>query len=91
LQVALLDRAAELSPQFMRPRPDHRIVGHPLNRPVGSIECDRDLRCFDEQGREFLSQFLDVTFHGAAPDPESADLQTTTSRVTYHRSVEFLD
>jgi len=62
--VPPLDRAAELLPQFMRPQLDDRIVGHPLDRPVGSIERDRDFRRFGEQGHEFLLKFVDRPFHG---------------------------
>jgi hypothetical protein len=69
LEVPLLDRAAELLPQFMRPQLDDRIVGHPLDRPVGAIERDRDFRRFDEQGRELFLKFVDVPVHGNPPNP----------------------
>lgn len=87
--MPLLDGAAELLSQLMRPQLNHRIVGHPLNRPVGSIEGDRDFRSFGEQRRELLSKFVDATVHGNAPEPGTMSLQVTTTRVTYHKSVVF--
>lgn len=67
LEMPLLNRAAELLPQFMRPQLDDRVVRHPLDRPVGSIQLDRDFRRFGEQGREFLLKFVSVPFHGKPP------------------------
>lgn len=67
LEVPLLNRAAELLPQFMGPQLDDRIVGHPLDRPVGSIERDRNFRGLEEQRREFVLKFVGVPLHGNPP------------------------
>jgi hypothetical protein len=69
LHLPLLNHAAELTPQLMGPQLDDRIVRDPLNRPVGSIEGDRDLRSFSEQTREFFLQFVDMPFHGDPLNP----------------------
>jgi hypothetical protein len=66
--MPLLNHAAELLPQFVRPQLDDRIVRHPLNRPVASIQGDRDFRSFGEQTREFFLQFVDVPLHGNPPN-----------------------
>ena len=68
LHLPLLNHPAELLPQVMRPQLDDRIVRHPLNRPVGSIQGDRDFRSFSEQTREFFLQFVDVPLHGNPPN-----------------------
>jgi hypothetical protein len=67
LEVPPLDRAAELLAQLMRPQFDDRIVGHPLDRPIGAIERDGDLRRLGEQGREFLLESVDMPIHGNPP------------------------
>jgi len=69
LHLPLLDQAAELLPQVMRPQFDDRIVGHPLNRPVGAIQGDRNFGRFGEQTREFFLQRVLVPLHGNPPDP----------------------
>ena len=89
LEVPLLDRAAESLPQLESPQLNRRIVGHPLDRPVGSIEGDRDFRSFGEQRREFLSKFVGLPLQGDPPKPGTMSLQATMPRVTYHKSVEF--
>lgn len=68
LHLPSLNHAAELLSQVMRPQLDDRIVRHPLNRPVGSIQGDRDFRSVPEQTREFFLQFVDVPLHGIPPD-----------------------
>ncbi len=69
LHLPLLNHAAELLPQFMGPQLDDRIVRDPLNRPVGSIQGDRDFRSFSEQTREFVLQFVDMPLHGNPRNP----------------------
>ena len=59
------------------------VVRHPLNRPVGSIQGDRDFRSFGEQTREFFLQFVDVPLHGNPPIRCKMNLQTTKSRAPY--------
>jgi len=86
LHLPLLNHAAELTPQFMGPQLDDRIVRYPLNRPVGSIQGDRDFRSFSEQTREFFLQFVDMPLHGNPPDRGKADLQTTKSRAPYQKT-----
>lgn len=68
LHLPLLNHAAELLSQFMRPQLDDRIVGYPLNRPVGSIQRDRDFRGFSEQTRELVLPFVDLPLHGNPPN-----------------------
>lgn len=48
VRLPLLNHPTELLPQFMGSQLDDRIVRHPLNRPVGSIEPDRDFGRFSE-------------------------------------------
>jgi hypothetical protein len=72
LHLPLLNHAAELLPQFVRPQLDDRIVGHPLNRPVGTIQGDRDSGSFSEQTREIFLQFVDVPLHGNSPNPRQS-------------------
>jgi hypothetical protein len=69
LHLPLLDQAAELLAQVMRPQLDDRIVRYPLDRPTGAIQGDRDFRRFPEQTREFFLHFVDMPLHGNPPNP----------------------
>lgn len=86
LHLPLLNHPAELLPQFMGAQLDDRIVRHPLNRPIGSIEPDRDFGRFSEQTRQFVLQIVDLPLHGNAPNPRKSDPQTTKFREPYHKS-----
>jgi hypothetical protein len=86
LHLPLPNHAAELTPQLMGPQLDDRIVRHPLNRPVGSIQGDRDFRSFSEQTREFFLQFVDVPLHGNPPNqgqggPPNHQVSRTLSQI----------
>lgn len=67
-EMPLLNQAAELLPQIMGPQFDDRIVRHPLNRPVGLIQRDRDFRSLGEQACELVLKFGDVPLHGNPPN-----------------------
>jgi hypothetical protein len=67
--MPLLDHAAELLPQFVGPQLDDRVMGHSLNRPVGSIQIDRDFGRFGEQPSEFFLKWVGVPLHGNPPNP----------------------
>ncbi len=51
----------------MRPQLDHRVMRHPPDGAVASIQRDRNLGRLSEQPVEFLAKFADVPVHGPAP------------------------
>ena len=83
--MPLLNLATEVLPQLMRSQLDDRVVGHPLDRPVGAIEGHRHLGRFGEQLREFFLEVVDLPIHGNLEIRCQMGLQTTRPCVPYHR------
>jgi hypothetical protein len=68
LKLSLLDLAAELLPQRVRPQLDDRVVGNPLDRALGLVQSHRDFRCLVEQTSESFLEFVSLPFHGNPRD-----------------------
>ena len=65
--VTLLDLATELATKFVGAKFDDRVMRHPLDGAMESIEVDRDLGSFDEEPRKFFLKFDSVPLHGQPP------------------------
>jgi hypothetical protein len=65
--VTLLDLATELATKFVGAKFDDRVMRHPLDGAIESIEVDRDLGRFDEEPRKFFLKFDGVPLHGQPP------------------------
>jgi hypothetical protein len=88
--VMLLDLATELATEFVGAKFDDRVMRHPLDSAVESIEVDRDLGSFDEEPRDFLLKFDGVPLHGQPPIESISPPQTANSSASYHKSAMFL-
>ena len=88
--VTLLDLATELSAEFVGAKFDDRVMRHPLDGAIESIEFDRDLGGFDEEPRKFFLKRDGLPVHGQAPLEPIFLTQSTSSLPSYHKSAMFL-
>jgi hypothetical protein len=88
--VMLLDLATELATEFVGAKFDDRVMRHPLDGAIESVEVDRDLGGFDEEPRKFFLKFDAVPLHGQPPIESILLTQTASSSPSYHKSAVFL-
>lgn len=65
--LTLLNPTTQGLAQFVRPGLDDRIVRHPPNGPIGTIQGYRDLGCLTEEIVQFFLQRSRFAVHGRTP------------------------